>query len=98
MDPRLVPSKIIKSPPLWPLSPYIEPYIAFVHELGFAAGSVYEQIRVIVQFNQSLQRSSCEIRDLDESITERFLRDELRGQWPHKAAPATLRRFLALLR
>ena len=97
MDPRLVPSKIIKSAPVGPLSPYLEPYIAFVHKLGFAPRSVYEQIRVIALFNQSLQRSGCEIRDLDESAAERFLWDELRGQWPHKAARATLRRLLALL-
>jgi site-specific recombinase XerD len=98
MDPKFVPSKIIESAPVGPLCTYIEPYIAFVSELGFAPRSVYEQIRVIVMFSRSLLRSGCEIRDLDESITERFLYDELRGRWPHVAAPATLRRLLALLR
>jgi site-specific recombinase XerD len=98
MDPKFVPSKIIESAPVGPLSRYIEPYIAFVNEVGFAPRSVYEQVRVIVMFSRSLLRSSCEIRDLDESVTERFLQDELRGQWPHVAAPATLRRLLALLR
>ena len=98
MDPKLVPSKIIESAPVGPLSRYIEPYIAFVNELGFAPRSVYEQIRVIVMFSRSLLRSNREIRDLDESVTERFLFDEVRGRWPHKAARATLRRLLALLR
>jgi len=42
-------------------------------------------------FSRSLLRSNREIRDLNESITVRFLSDELRGRWPHKAAPATLR-------
>jgi hypothetical protein len=98
MDPKFVPSKIIESAPVGPLSAYIEPYIAFVRELGFAPRSVYEQVRVIVTFSRSLLRSGCKIRDLNESVTERFLSDELRDQWPHVAAPATLRRLLTLLR
>ncbi|MFY9987391.1 MAG: site-specific integrase [Chthoniobacterales bacterium] len=98
MDPKLVPSKIIESAPVGPLSSYIEPYIAFISELGFAPRSVYEQVRVIVTFSRSLLRSGCKIRDLNESVTEQFLRDELRDQWPHVAAPATLRRLLTLLR
>jgi hypothetical protein len=98
MDPKLVPSKIVESAPVGPLSSYIEPYIAFISELGFAPRSVYEQVRVIVMFSRSLLRSGCKIRDLNESVTEQFLRDELRGQWPHVAAPATLRRLLTLLR
>jgi hypothetical protein len=98
MDPKLIPSKVIESAPVGPLSRYIEPYIAFVNELGFAPRSIYEQIRVIVMFSRSLLRSGFKIRDLNESVTESFLCDELRGQWPHKAARATLRRLLALLR
>jgi site-specific recombinase XerD len=98
MNPKFIPSKIIESAPVGPLSRYIEPYIAFVSELGFASSSVYEQIRVIVMFSRWLLGSGCKIRDLNESVTESFLCDELRGQWPHKAARATLRRLLALLR
>jgi site-specific recombinase XerD len=98
MDPKSVPSKIIESAPVGPLYTYIEPYIAFVSELGFAPRSVYEQIRIIVMFSRSLLRSGCQIRALDESVIERFLHHELRGRWPHVAAPATLRRLLALLR
>jgi hypothetical protein len=98
MDPKLVPSKVIESAPVGPLSRYIEPYIAFVNELGFAPRSVYEQVRVIVTLSRSLLRSGCKIRDLNESVLELFLSDELRDQWPHVAAPATLRRLLFLLR
>jgi site-specific recombinase XerD len=98
MDPKFVPSKIIASAPVGPLSKYLEPYIAFVNELGFAPRSVYEQVRVIVMFSRSPLRSGRQIRDVDESVTERFLHDELRGRWPRVAAPATLRRLLALLR
>jgi len=79
-------------------SPYIEPYVALLNEQGFTSSSVHEQIRVIVMFSQSLQRSGCEIRDLDESVTERFLSDELKDRWPHLCAPAALRRLLAMLR
>ncbi len=98
MDPKSVPSKIIGGAPVGPLTPYIESYIAVVNEEGFAPSSVHEQIRVIVMFSRSLQQSGCEIRDLDEIVIERFLYHELRGQWPHVSAPATLRRLLTLLR
>jgi hypothetical protein len=98
MDIKPVPSKIIERAPVGPLSPYIESYIALVNEQGFAPPSVYEQIRVIVMFSQWLERSGCEIRDLDESVTERFLYHELKARWPHVCAPVTLRRLLALLR
>jgi len=98
MDPKLVPSKVIECAPVGPLSPYIEPYVALLNEQGFTPSSVHEQIRVIVMFSQSLLRSGCEIRDLDESVTERFLSDELKGRWPHLCAPAVLRRLLVMLR
>jgi hypothetical protein len=98
MDIKPVPSKIIERAPVGPLSPYIESYIALINEPGFAPPSVYEQIRVIVMFSQWLDRSGCEIRDLDESVTERFLYRELKARWPHVCAPAILRRLLALLR
>ena len=49
-------------------------------------------------FSQSLQRSGCNIRDLDEAVVERFLYHELHWQWPHVSAPATLRRLSAMLR
>src|SRR5260221_1461835 len=97
MDPKLVSSTVIECAPVGPLSPYIEPYGALLNEQGFTSSSVHEQIRVIVMFSQSLQRSGCEIRDLDESVTERFLSDELKDRWPHLCAPAALRRLLAML-
>src|SRR5260221_10019855 len=98
MDPKSVPSKIIDGAPGGPLTPYIESYIALVNEQGFAPSSVHEQIRVIVMFSQSLQRSGYGIRYLDETVVERFLYHELRGRWPHVSAPATLRRLLTMLR
>jgi site-specific recombinase XerD len=98
MDPKSVPSKFIESAPVGPLSPYIESYVTLANEQGFAPSSVYEQIRVIVMFSQSFERSGCEIRALDESVTERFLYHELKERWPHVCAPATLRRLLTLLR
>jgi len=35
MNPKFIPSKIIERAPVGPLSRYIEPYIAFVSELGY---------------------------------------------------------------
>lgn len=79
MDSKLVPSKVIECAPVGPLSPYIKPYVALLNEQGFTPSSVHEQIRVIAMFSQSLQRSRCEIRDLDEAVVERFLYHELRS-------------------
>jgi hypothetical protein len=75
-----------------------EPYVGLVREQGYAPASVHEHVRVIAMFSQSVQRSGCEIRDLDEAVVERFLYRELKGQWPHVSAPATLRRLLKMLR
>jgi site-specific recombinase XerD len=98
MDPKFVPSKIVERVPIGPLSRYIKPYVDLVREQGYASASVHEHVRVIFMFSQSLQRSGCDIRDLDEAVVERFLYHELNGQWPHVSAPATLRRLLAILR
>ena len=43
MDLKSVPSKIIESAPVGPLSAYVESYIALVNDQGFAPRSVYEQ-------------------------------------------------------
>jgi len=98
MDPKFIPSKIVECAPVGPLSRYIEPYVGLVREQGYAPASVHEHVRVIVMFSQSLQRSGCEIRDLDEAVVERFLCHELKERYPHVWAPAALRRLLAMLR
>jgi site-specific recombinase XerD len=98
MDPKTTPSEVIERMPIGPLSRYIKPYVDLVREQGYASASVHEHVRVIFTFSQSLQRSGCEVRDLDEAVVERFLYRELKGQWPHVSAPATLRRLLKMLR
>ena len=79
MDPKFVPSKIVERAPIGPLFRYIEPYVGLVREQGYAPASVHQHVRVIVMFSQSLQRSGCEVRDLDEAVVERFLYQELKG-------------------
>ena len=98
MDPKFIPSKIVECAPVGPLSRYIEPYVRLIREQGYTPASVHEHVRVIVMFSQYLQRSACEIRDLDEAVVERFLSHELKDRYPHVWAPATLRRLLAMLR
>jgi len=81
---------------LGPLSPYIDSYIKLLNEEGYAPRSVCAHVRVIVRFSRSLQRSDCEIRDLDEAVVERFLHHKPKSHF--RCAPATLRRLLAMLR
>ena len=76
MDPKHIPSEIIECGPFGPLSPYIDSYVRLLNEEGYAPASVRDHVRVIVRFSRALQRSDCEIRDLDEAVVERFL--------PHK--------------
>jgi hypothetical protein len=78
MDPKHIPSKIIECAPIGPLSRYIEPYVAPLREQSYSPASLHEHVRVIVMFSQSLQRSGCELHDLDEAVVERFLYDELK--------------------
>jgi site-specific recombinase XerD len=96
MDPKHIPSKIIECGPVGPLSRYIDSYIRLLNEEGYAPASVRDHVRVVVMFGESLRRSGCEIRDLNEAIAKRFLYHEPKGQW--HCAPATLRRLLAMLR
>jgi hypothetical protein len=70
MDPNHIPFKIIEC---GPLSPYIDSYVRLLNEEGYAPASVRDHVRVIVRFGRSLQRSDCEVRDLDEAVVERFL-------------------------
>jgi site-specific recombinase XerD len=96
MDPKHIPSKIIECAPVGPLSRYIDSYVRLLKKEGYAPASVRDHVRVVVMFGESLQRSGCEIRDLNEAIAERFLCYEAKGQW--HCAPAALRRLLAMLR
>jgi site-specific recombinase XerD len=96
MDPKYIPSKVIECGRLGPLSPYIDSYVRLLNEEGYAPASVRDHVRVIVRFSRSLQRSDCEIRDLDESTVERFLHHKPKSHL--HCAPATLRRLLAMLR
>jgi hypothetical protein len=47
--------------------------VRLLNKEGYAPASVRDHVRVIVRFSRSLQRSDCEIRDLEEAVVERFL-------------------------
>jgi site-specific recombinase XerD len=96
MDPKHIPSKNIECGSLGPLSPYIDSYVRLLNEEGYAQASVRDHVRVIVRFSRSLQRSDCEICDLDEAVVERFLCHKPKSHL--RCTPAVLRRLLARLR
>src|ERR1700690_2316985 len=96
MEPKHNPSQIIECDPLGLLSAYIDYYIGLLNEEGYAPASVRDHVRVIVRFSRSLQRSDCQIRDLDEAIVRRFFHHKPKSHL--RCAPATLRRLLAMLR
>ena len=81
-----------------PLSPYINPYLSQIRAKGYAARSIRDQVCALKMFGRWLNRTGREVRDLTEAVTCDFLRRVIKGRYPKDAAPATLRRLLAMLR
>jgi site-specific recombinase XerD len=67
-------------------------------EQGFAPGSIFEQICALKLLGQWLVRTGRKLRDLNEEVSDIFLRHAVRRRYPKNAARATVRRFLAMLR
>ena len=86
-------SSIPSSGSFGPLSPYINPYLTQIRAKGYKARSICDQVCALKIFGRWLKRTGREVRDLTEAVTCHFLR-----RYPKDAAPATLRRLLALLR
>lgn len=81
-----------------PISPYINPYLALVRANGYADRSIRDQLRALGLFGRWLTRTGREVQDLNEAVTADHLRRVIRSHPSNAAAPATLRRLLALLR
>lgn len=81
-----------------PLRPHVQPYIAQLQEQGYQPRTVRAHLCFFANFNRWLTRTNRRLRDLNEELTERFLRRHLRGRtWRAGERPA-LRRLLNLLR
>ena len=84
---------------LGPLSPYIGPYLAQIEEQGFGAQSLREQTHVLRACSRWLERTGRGVRDLNEDVADECLRRVIKpSSVGRNSAPATLRRFLAMLR
>jgi hypothetical protein len=81
-----------------PLSPYINPYLSQIRAKGYAARSIRDQVCALKMFGRWLNRTGRGVRDLTEAVTCDFLRRVIKSRYPKDAAPATLRRLLAMLR
>lgn len=81
-----------------PLSLHINSYLTQVKEQRYASGSICEQVCALKMLGRWLKRTGREVCELDEAIAAKFLRRMPKGRYPKNAAPATLRRLLALLR
>ena len=81
-----------------PLSPYINPYLTQIRAEGYAARSIHDQVCALNLFGRWLKRTGRAVRDLTEAVTCDFLQRVIKGRYPKDAAPAALRRLLAMLR
>lgn len=82
-----------------PLSPYIAPYLTQIREQGFGDQSLREQTHVLKACNCWFERTGHEARDLNEALARECLRRVIKpSSVGRNSAPATLRRFLAMLR
>lgn len=85
--------------PFGPLSPFISLYLARIREQGFGARSLAEQTYVLKACSRWLEETGRDARDLNESVACECLRViSKRSCFGRNTAPATLRRFIAMLR
>jgi site-specific recombinase XerD len=84
---------------LGPLSPYIAPYLTQIREQGFGAQSLREQTHVLKACDCWFERKGHQACDLNEAVARECLRRVIKpSSVGRNSAPATLRRFLAMLR
>ncbi len=81
-----------------PLFPYFNLYLTQLKERGYALGSFYEQIHILRRFDRWLRRTGRSVRELNESVTRRFLRRCLNRGYGKNAGVSTMRRLLTMLR
>jgi site-specific recombinase XerD len=81
-----------------PLSPFINIYLTQLKGQGYATGSFYEQIHILKACDRWLKRIGRDVRELDESTAQQFLRRVVKGGYGKNAGASTLRRLLAMLR
>ena len=84
--------------PFGPLSLHINAYLTQVKEQGYAHGSICEQVCALRMFGRWLKRTDRELCDLNEAVSDEFLRHAIKRRYPKNAARSTLRRLLAMLR
>lgn len=88
----------IECAPCGALTPFVERYTAEVTSQGYVRRSIRHHVFLLVALGQWLERTGREPDDLNESVVAAFLRRHRNWRWTHISAPATLRRFLQLLR
>jgi site-specific recombinase XerD len=79
-----------------PLAPYLDAYLEQIEKEGFLPSSVPMQIYSIARFSKWLERRRLELYEIDEVCVTQFL--ERDAGIHHSAEPASLRRFLKMLR
>jgi site-specific recombinase XerD len=79
-----------------PLASYLDTYLKRIEQQGFLPSSVPMQMYAIARFSKWLETCQIDLHELDEATVERFLRRD--PGVVHNAEPASLRRFLTMLR
>ena len=83
---------------LGPWARYHNTFTTLIKELGYAPGSIQNQTQLITRSGEWLRRRQTEIRFLDETLVQRFLRSQQSPSSVRRGDAATLHRFLYVLR
>lgn len=96
MDPKPIPPA--ESGPSGPLSRFIPQYMALIRAQGYVQGSQRYHLSLLEYFDAWLARRECALNQIDGALVKEFLDQQVRAQWKHVSAPATMRRLIAMLR
>lgn len=81
-----------------PWAGYQNTFATLIKELGYAPASIQNQTQLITRFADWFRRSQTEIHFFDETLVQRFLRNQQNPSSIRRGDAATLYRFLYMLR
>jgi site-specific recombinase XerD len=99
MNPSFISSRYIASARFGPLTPYVKPYITAVINQGYRPPTIVGHLRLIGRFNRWLRRKGYDLGELNECVSERFLKcQRKKRRTPSGGDPITIQRLLTVLR
>ena len=83
--------------PEGPLVPYIDCFISFLHNQGYAPKSAHLKVRLVVDFSHWFKQQAIELREITAEHVRCYLHYRAHHQRPRSDDAFTLKQFLSLL-